>query len=251
MTGRQAMKSFAIFTAVVVGVAGAAFILTRMAPAEYSPARLDAARRELSAKGFYSQLLEFHNLAQENQAFEWSISASQLNEYLASMDQIAMLLPRGRSGEVDAAFRRAGLTEPAASLDHGHLTLMARSVVAKGVVSVAVSFGYTDQGLLRVRFGKLRLGRLPLPASIAHKQMYRIHQMFSQRGEYERDSSQGRNGFGDLALGAINVIEQAVLSAVDGVPVEPVIRIDGRRLRLSKIRVSPKAVTISAVPERR
>ena len=79
-------------------IAGVLYILSTSQPGRYKPAELDDQQRKRVAQEFVARhvIKDFGESAGQGQPFEWSISEDDLNNVMASMDEIANQLdPRG------------------------------------------------------------------------------------------------------------------------------------------------------------
>ena len=152
----RAIRWFLICTLSLVGLSAVVmYVQASRIPADYLPVQLSARQKHQAVKEFWSKVQEFGNSTQMNEPFEWSVGQTELNRYLASMDEIAASTPSGEPGTVYREMEKAGLAEPAIALHDGVLTLMVRSKEHAKILSVDVSFALTDDKKLRVKLGEV------------------------------------------------------------------------------------------------
>ncbi len=238
---------------VVVGalalIAAALGLLMALSPSQYRPVRLDYNERQMAAKQFYHQMMDFDDRAQSNAAFEFTFTAEQLNRYLASMDEIAAMLPEGHSGQVQEMLAAAGLSDPVVAIEEGRMTLMVRAT--RGViVSADLSPAVDEQGRLFVPLRAIRMGRLGVPRVLLRYSLRQTRDKLlalhaTQRGDKDVP---GEAATADLAAVAANYALQMILAALDGQPVVPEGSYRHHRIRLAAIELGDGQITVHVAP---
>ncbi|MCJ7544564.1 MAG: hypothetical protein MUP47_08405 [Phycisphaerae bacterium] len=227
-------------------VAGLVFL----PPPQYDPAHLDYEARSVAAKQFYRQMMDFDDLAQSNVPFEFTFTAEQLNRYLASVDEIAALLPEGQAGRVQEMMLAAHLRGPAVALKGGRLMLMVQTGKHGLVVSAELLPALDRRGKLVVRLGALRVGRLHVPQALIRGSIDSTKNRLlllraSQRQETDVPGGPAQADVGDVAA---NYAMRMVVGALDGQPIEPEGKYRHHRIRLTGIDITPGQITVHIVP---
>ena len=142
------------------------YILASRIPSQYHPVQLAQDQREEASREFLRKLQDFGNASQRNAGFSWSISQDQLNSYLASMDEIAAIIPADEPVIVTQQLASVGVGQPVVHLDDGILTVMVSVAGNSKVLSFDLSFEFTAAGLLQVRLAEARVGNLPIPSAL-------------------------------------------------------------------------------------
>jgi len=125
--GKVVLRVGLVVVGVLLAIAAVLYWQASRIPDAYHPAELTREQRVQVAKNFSQHvLLDFSNIAQNTVPGEWQITQKQLNQYLASMDEIAASRPGARAGTVHKQMDEAGISAPAAALGDGVLTLMLR-----------------------------------------------------------------------------------------------------------------------------
>ena len=238
----------ALLVALLVA-AGVLYILSTCQPGRYKPAELDDQQRKRVAQEFVARrvIKDFGESAGQGQPFEWSISEDDLNNILASMDEIANQLdPRGAQDKpVQHAMGRMSIYSPAASFQPGQISLMVYSEKYKRVLSADLGMHMTGDGKLKVSLDGSRVGQMPLPGSVVQEQLERLRQALPRKAnQYEHVAARGLSPE-DFAL----VIHQ-VLQAIDGQPFDPVLTWpDGKRkVRIDSIEISDSMLKMHMTP---
>ncbi len=250
-------KQAAIFVVALVAVVMVVvFLLTSWVPRAYTPAKLSAEMRTTVANShFPSHLMDFGNAAQLNEPFIWTLTAGQLNAYLASADEIADFFSPGpdKKGQVDAVLAAAGITGLAAALDDGELTLMARRVGRNQIISIGVSFDHTADGRVKVSLKHLRLGLLPLPRKLIRSHIRQFTDALPQRPA-------GAGSADDKLVGSLAAVSAddlarligQLLRAIDGEPISPVINwpVGKKTVRIDRTDIDDGKMTLHVQPVR-
>jgi len=160
-----------VFLFVLMFIIAVIFLIASSPPSGYRPYQLTQKERKEAAKHFIDHHgFVFLNKIMENQPFTHTLTESDLNMYLASLDEIAFLKPAKRgeqsdSGEVFRAMDKAGLADPAVKLSDGVVTLMVQTKKARKVISFDLAFEFDDDRM-RVSLKQVRIGRMPVPEFI-------------------------------------------------------------------------------------
>jgi hypothetical protein len=234
------------FDLIVAGLALLAF----MEPAEYRPVRLSVDDRDVAAKQFYRRMMDFDDLAQSNAVFEFVITSDQINRSLASMDEIAAMVPGGQSGRVQEVAATADLSDPAVVVRDGKITLMIRSARLGVVVSGDLAPTIDDQGRLAVPLTAVRVGVLPVPEALVRHQISRTRdKLIALHIAHLADKDvPGSEVNVDLASMAANYSVRMIVTALDGKPIVPEGSYRRHRIRLVAIEPRDDKITVRVVP---
>jgi hypothetical protein len=149
-----------------------AFLLASMRPAEYSPYQLENADQKRVAEIFGGNLLRLLSEFEKIEAISHSITEDQLNQYLASLDEIAFLRHGSRdvakkSSQVVQAMEKAGVRGPMVKFrDGGTITIMVQSDDTRKIVSLDLALSVNDERQLLVKLTGARIGLMPIPVSL-------------------------------------------------------------------------------------
>lgn len=221
-------------------------------PVGYRPLQLPLSRRDEAMRDFAKRCQELYNDVQRRRAFEWRITEERLNEYLDSMDEIASGLPGGISpGQVAGALREAGLGDMALALDDGCVTLMARSIRWRKVISVSLGIEFPEPGTMQVRFLGARVGRVRLPRKLALRALDRIKAEVGARvpaahgalASDPRSSSSMGLSSGDLAR-----LLGGVVLAIDERPISTSLQLDRKRICITDVQVTEESMLLLVEP---
>jgi len=195
MKKRRIIKWSAIaLAAAVVVTAVVLYILASRVPAAYRPAQLTHDERVSVRDRFWNHILQFNQKAHE--PFDWVITERQINEYLASMEEIeTKVSARAASGTM---MRRAGIAEPAVAVGDGTLTVMLLSTRHDKVFSADLSFAFTPDGQLRIRMEQVRIGVLRVPRSFVDDRLQQVKSALAQRGEDLRAADENASPAGTV-----------------------------------------------------
>lgn len=247
------MAKPALASRIILVVAGALaagalalYVQAHRPPRGYQPVRLDAAQRQEAAVRFYNHLADFHNHAVADAPFEAAISSAEINAYLASMDEIAAMLPGERPGQVMRGMAQAGLDTPAVILGDGRLTLMVRSSRHDKVISADLRVDQAPAGQFQVGLEGVHVGRLPIPPSLARGRLADLAEWLAELEDRPEDA---RTGPAALARRTSVLAMAALRSALEGRPLEPLIRVEGRAWRVRDVRISPQQIVMELQPE--
>ncbi|NLW87098.1 MAG: hypothetical protein GXY38_09520 [Planctomycetes bacterium] len=228
----------------VLVMAGAVYLMACKAPSQYRPELLDAPAREAAAKRFAKKTLEeFGNQAQGSESFSISFSQQEINEYFASVDEIAAQAPNGRSGQVRQLLADAGISAPMVVLNDGLMTMMVHLDEHEKILSVDIGMVQEDDGRLRLSLCGARIGDLPVPAGMAQDGLERIRHGLDQAGAMDEPAQRL----------TIEHVARGLATAVRAIGRDPIdlslpLRINGRGVRISRIVLAPEQLTLRFVP---
>ena len=236
----------------ILGMLGVLYILAGRAPDSYRPMRLTAEQKRQAVADFGVRIQDFGNAAQQNDPYTWSVREDRLNEYLASLDEIAANLRGGRRGRVEAAMAKAGLAEPAVRLRDGLVTLAIRSTRHNRIFSVDLAFTFASDKSLRVRLEGAHIGDLVVPKSFVRGALAELQALLARGGRGEAaprpdsaDARRKRISPNDLA----NVLA-AVVAAIDGraIRAELTWPVNKRRVRIDRIDITDGLASLHVQP---
>ncbi len=239
---------------VAFGAAAFMYLLAGGVPARYQPVQLNQVERSQAARQFLGRIQDLSNLAQNNVPFAWSISQEEINDALASIDQIAEKFQEGKAAEVQKAMESSGVSGLAVALDNGTMSLMLHSKDLDKIISVDIQFVFDEQRQLRVRWAGTRVGELPIPQSLARDQLTRLQETLGSRLGQARASSQPAGiGLGIISADDIAGVVAGVIEAIDGkpLPTERTWPVNHKRLRIEGIDVDKGKLTLHMQPATR
>jgi len=210
-------------------------------PADYMPAILSHQQRKQQVETFAGQLLDFHRNAQHRQPYTLAFSQQRMNDYLASLDEIASGLPGSTmtEGQVNQAMADADVADPAVAFKRNVVTLMIRSTRRNKVFSVDVGLSFTVAGKLQVRLLAARVGRLSMPKDLITQVLSQL-KYEARTWLEERDPSEATPAEdGVLSPGDIGGAMAAVVAAIDEEPIDTTATIDGKRIRIVDVQITP------------
>lgn len=223
------------------------YLLASRVPPEYRPARLSHAEKDVATRHFYRRLMDFSNEGQDSKPFTWSVQERWLNAYLDSMDEISTK-GGGKAGSVYRMMQRAGLAEPAVSLDDGAIRLMVQTTEYDKILSIAVRFEFTPAGKLRVILDGAWVGRVPVPTFVVRRQLESLKAALSSRPR-----RRARSGAADVhGLSAdVGDLLARLLAALDGEPISTELtwKLSTRkRVRIERIDIADGVLRLHVVP---
>jgi hypothetical protein len=223
---REVLLRILVWTLVALMItAGALYIQASRVPDNYHPAKLSRQEARQAAHDFARDIAQgFGNKVKMVKEFDWAITQSTINRYLAATDEIAFSLPRGiKRGEINEEMAKLGLADPAVALEDGKLTLMVRSTAYNKILSADISVNLLDDNKLKFNLEATRIGKLPMPSGFLTGKIEALSQKLA--GEKSDDISE------TLA---------ELLAAIGGEPINP-----PEAWRIQGIRVSIKTLTIA------
>ena len=232
-----------VLVAAVV-VAGGLYLQASRAPTAYRPAQLSPDQKQQVVNDFARQYQDFYNLSQRVKPYTLTITQDDLNDYLGSIDEIASGLPGPiKAGEVDAVMQKAGLSDPAAALGDGVITLMVRSTDYRKVLSADLAFVFPTPETLQVKLVGTRVGRLSLSRAMTDRALAKLKDSITPpRGKGSNSAARG------LSANDMAAVLTAVISAIDDEPVSTEVEIDRKRVRIVGIEITPEAMSIHLEP---
>jgi len=197
---------------------GVLYYLAGLMPDDYRPVKLSQEAKERVVSRFVQHVvLDFRNSAQRLKPFTWRITQRQINEYLASMDQIAAGCPEHSSGEIDAKMQEMGLGDPAVAIGDGKVTLMIRSTRFGNVLSADIAADLTEDGKLRITLAGTRVGKLSVPRGPILRPLKNLRRQLVLRRSLDRNGP----GLEVASPEAVGGILAALIAAIDGKPIVP------------------------------
>lgn len=252
MSLKKVAKSLAVaFLAAILLAAGAIYLLSSSVPSHYQPAQLSHRQRNEAAKHFYGKVMDFDGQVQAAEPFDLSLTQEELNNYLASLDEIAALLPDGQSGKVEGLMDAAGLADPAIALGDGVATLMVRSTRHDNrIVSADVAFRFAPDNRLRMRLGQMRIGRLAVPQDLVRRRLERLREALAGSGSHRAGKERAGNWAESAALVEVvaEAATRAITAAIDGEAIVPEGVWHRWRLRVEGIEIAPQKLTLRLRP---
>ncbi|MBI5723352.1 MAG: hypothetical protein HZA50_05295 [Planctomycetes bacterium] len=234
----------------------AVWLLAGASPSAYRPVQLSLDQRRGAAREFfYTRILgEFNDKVQLNDPFAWTISQDEINAWLASMPEIAQIIPGGDPGRVYDAMEAAGIGEPAAAIAPGRLTLMARQKDYNKIVSLDLSLSTGPDGRLNVKLLGTRVGVVDVPDSVFHSRLENIKSQM--KGIARTDAQTGRDAEPQQGLsgGHIGRTLAALIAAIDEEPIDTEIRWplgQQKYFRVQSIEFGEGKITFRVQPTRR
>jgi len=245
---RTLKKTLGLSVAVILLMAAGVYLLACLVPSDYAPAQLNAAQKNQAVKDFWEKIQDFGNDAQDIYPYQWSVTQEQLNQYLASVDEIVASTPSGVPGKVNQEMDQVGLASPAVSLKGGVLRLMIRSREYNKILSVGLRFDLDDEGQLRVRLVHAKLGRLTMPNSLLRNQLDQLEPLLSEASLGENIS--GRRGLYGISPQDLARMLETLLAAVneEPIPAEIVWPINRKRVRIKEISIDQGTLRLKLEP---
>ncbi len=220
------------------------FLIASAPPSDYRPFQLTQKERKQAAQHFVNtQGVVFMNKVHENQAFTHVITESDLNMYLASLDEIAFLKPvkpgkEDDGGRVLSAMDKAGVSDPAVKIGDGVFTFMVQTRQARKIVSFDLAFEFDDNDRMRVVLKQVRIGRMPIPQFILSGSIEAIKQAV------KRNTPQG-----DIAPEDFDAMLTGLVLAMGDEPVSTNIRFSRKRIRkIKNIEVKDGQLLVHVIP---
>ncbi|HOF17363.1 MAG TPA: hypothetical protein PK082_00505 [Phycisphaerae bacterium] len=236
--------------AAIVVAAGWLYVQAGRVPENYRPAQLSLPQRRQAAGEFANRLLEFSNLAQLPQAFTWTVTERQINEYLASLDEISDVRHGPNSGEARRLLARAALADPAVALGDGVICLLARQTEYNKVLSADLAIRQDADGALRVRLAAVRVGRLEVPRELVNTQIEALREKLTAAAAHAAGQEQGASGLGGLRPEDVGRLVSTVLAGIDSGPIpnELKLPIGRKKVRIACVEVRPEGLTLHVEP---
>lgn len=239
---------WALGITVMSALVGAAVIYAMVCrvPSEYPGEPLGRDERERAAKLFFDDhvFARFHNNVGAGKPFVWTITAERLNQYLASIDQIASLSDKPIYPSV--VMERAGFTGPAVAMRPGVLTLMVHSNKYNKVLSVDVEIDFNDTGEVTARTVAMRIGVMPVPKSMLAKLHQKVrHKLAARLGDAEKL----RNArIGLVPVGSFAKLLRNIIGMLDGRYVRPELTWQRHSVLVNRVEITEGELAVHFVP---
>ncbi len=242
--GRGLRRGLLVAAAVAAAAAVVLYVLACRVPGDYRPARLGPAARDAAMREFRRRLMDFQNAGQTNRPFDWELAERDVNRYLAAMDEIAMQ-GGAEPGSVRRALERIGLAEPAVAFTEDGAKLMVRLTRRNKIATVLLGFEFTEDERLRIRIDGVRIGQLPLPASVVREKVGAFRRAVVARLERENgDAESPASPDTSKAL-------RRIVAAIDGEPIDTTLtwRLTSRkRVRIDAVRTDAGGLALHVRP---
>ena len=220
------------------------FLVASSVPPAYLPYRLNHKEQKDAAKHFVDKHgFVFLNKVMENQPFTHSITESDLNMYLAALDEIAFLRlgkqgAKQKSEQVLYAMDKAGMVDPVVKIDNNILTMMVRWKGINKVISLDLLFEFDDDDRMGVVLDQVRVGRMPVPQSIINDSLTALKEAARNRPKTE-----------EVAPEDLDALLAAILGAIGEEPIPATIRFSRKRLRrIRNVELEDGVIKIHVVP---
>ncbi len=234
---------FALMLLVAVG-----FLLASTRPAEYSPYQLEHADQKRVAKIFFSNAADLLSEFGKLEPITHSITEDQLNQYLASLDEIAFLrlgsnTVAKKSSQVVQAMEKAGVRGPMVKFrDGGTITIMVQSDGTRKIVSIDLALTVNDDRQLLVKLTGARVGRMPIPVSLLGGTIKTLKNALD-KPKPASDASSKR-----IRIDASDVMAM-LIRAIDAEPMDTVVRIKRKNPKaLGRLEIRDSTLHLYFVP---
>jgi hypothetical protein len=229
----------------VMFLTAVAFLLASSRPDEWQPYQLRNADQRLVANRFATRTInELVNGLRDVRPFAFTIHEEEMNEYLASLDEIAFLAYSreevGRkSSELVAAMDKIGIADPVVDMRPGALSILVRTKNGNKIISMDLRFSFADGERMFVTLEGVRLGRLPVPRMLVSGSLEQLRNVMGRgKGSVDESSVQDL----DLIIGSL-------IRGIGGEPLPtrlPVVKSRPKRIR--DIEIADGKLTIHFVP---
>lgn len=228
------------------------YIQISLDPAKYKPAHLTEQRRLDVSVTFVDELQDFFNKIEQVEPFTWTLTQERLNEYLASMDEIASDLPgSSKPGDVTKFMEKADLADPAVAMGDGVMALLIRSTEYDKVLSMDLEVWFPSEDELQIELTRARVGRLPMPDKTATRALRKLKRMIRWRMKSSQagssDDGPGGGGAG-LSAGDMGGVLTTVVTAIDGSAIPAVFSIGNKRVRIADVKITPQQISLHFEP---
>jgi hypothetical protein len=220
------------------------FLIASAPPSDYRPYQLTQKERKDAALHFVNKHgAVFFNKVHENQPFTHVITESDMNMYLASLEEIAFLKPvragkEDEGGRVFRAMDKSGVSDPAVKMSDGVVTFMVQTRQARKVVSFDLAFEFDDDDRMRVALKQVRIGRMPVPQAVLDGSIRAV-----------KRAVQPRTPEGDIGPEDFDAMLTGLILAMGDRPVSTNIRFSRKRIRkIRDIEVQDGQLKIHVVP---
>jgi hypothetical protein len=217
MRTRRLILRLVLLLLVVALLAGSLLYgLASRVPAEYRRARRRAVSTAVGKRDFGEVASEFFRVAGAGRPFTWSVTADEVNYYLASADELASY---GTAEPVSPLRRleRSGFAGPAVAMDDGVLTLMIESREHHKVLSVDLAFVFEKDGRVRAEIRAARVGAAPVPERLIRGQVAELRRRLTAMLSDVQDDAAALD---PASATAVRVL-RGVVAMLDGEAVRP------------------------------
>jgi len=231
------------------------FLLASTVPPGYRRLSMTKVAREKAADRLVKRLFDIYNNYQVAGPFDHKINERELNEYLASLEEIAYnRLPRKgepakKTGGVHEAMDKAGIGNPVVRLSDrngGTMTVMVKSDKLRKIVCLDLSFTIPDDSPnhVKVNLDAVRIGRMPVPYFIVEKGLEALRGNLPDVAREEHSDSSGVfNLSGDFESLLVNVIK-----GIDSRPLPTRQTIGDHSKRIHRIKITENEMIIQFAP---
>lgn len=234
---------FAVMLLAAIGL-----LLASSPPAAYQPFQLTQQAQSQTADAFMERCIAFADgIRQPNKPYSFTIEEDEMNQYLASLDQIAFLTYSSedvsrRPSELVEAMDRVGIVDPVVDMQDGLLSILVRTKNGNKIVSIDVSFEFADDEQMFIRLDGVRIGKLPISRTFVEGSLERLQESVGHvEGQMEASSIQNM----DMVLGE-------VIRSIGGGAVSTRLPFsESRPKRIRDIEITDRALTIHFVPAER
>jgi RNase P/RNase MRP subunit p29 len=230
---------------VLMFLTAVAFLLASSRPDEWEPYQLRNEDQRVIANRFATRMInELVNGLRDIKPFSFTIHEEEMNEYLASLDEIAFLTysqdeVARKSSELVAAMDKVGIADPVVDMRPDTLTLMVRTKKGNKIISLDLVFEFTDDEQMYVKLDGVRLGLLPLPQGFVS-------------GSLEKVQGAIGGGGGELNESSVKDMDRIVGGLISGIGGEPLPTrlpiVESRPKRIRDIEIDEQKLTIHFVP---
>ena len=249
MSRRRVVKWISLVVILLlVGAVVTLYLLSIARPGDYRPLTLSAEQKARAIDQFEKRVSSFIADATKissaepggtidpDARMEMAVTQDELNEWVASLPDAAI-----------AELRRIGLKDPSAAIGEGRLTFYAFWIRHERVLGVDLGFEFQDDGKMLVKLKGMRLGQMPVPVKIVNEF---VHEMEGKVQDSLRQANQREDGetFAGVPAKEFRAAAVAVLDALRGTPIEPVVRKPWARVRIVDIKLAKELMTLVAAP---
>ena len=220
------------------------FLMASAVPANYQPRQYTKKEREDAASRLVQRSIELSNKYQELEPFLHVVKESEINGYVASLEEIAYNKPNREKGApepktVTGVMDDAGIADPWVHLGNDRLTLMVRTVDLMKVVSLELSFTFPDEEHFMVNLEGISIGRMPVPRYIIDGGLSVL-----------KDNLPEAENVDSLSFQDFDFLLAKIIRGIDGQPISTTLNIRKRKRRINRIEISEGELRIEFVPSK-
>jgi hypothetical protein len=236
--------SLLVLVLVLVLSAGLLYWMASRVPSGYRPAQLTHEQRlHVAHTVLPSDVSAFHNIVQAGQLDTFSVGEERINQYLASLDEIATELNHARPGTIQKKFQDMGVAEPAVDLQPGSMVFMIRSAEYEKILSIQIGLEVKDEKVI-AEVESVRVGSMPVPRSMVRGQLEKLGKAL---GRLEQDTRRGRDD-ADVWNAPSTLLPSLLKSALEREPLPATFDVRVARSRrdtssLRRVRIEKIAIT--------